>query len=55
MSETEVREFQEHPHLAEIVKVRLFDDRGKEAGLKTPDFAHYAPMVQRIVDSYCVA
>ncbi len=55
MSEIEVEAFQKHPHLAEVVKVRLFDDRGKEAGLKTPDFAYYAPMVQRVVDGYCVA
>jgi len=53
MNDTEVAVFQKHPHLAEVVKVRHFDDRGKEAGLKTPDFAHYAPMVQRIVDGFC--
>jgi predicted HD phosphohydrolase len=53
MSDTEVIEFEKHPHLAEVVKVRYLDDRGKEAGLETPNFAHYAPMVQRVVDAYC--
>lgn len=55
MSAQEVRDFEKHPHLGEIIKVRHLDDRGKEAGLKTPDFAHYAPMVQRMVDTYCAA
>tara|TARA_R110002094_G_scaffold111910_6_gene108693 strand:+ start:1413 stop:1985 length:573 start_codon:yes stop_codon:yes gene_type:complete len=53
MSADEVAEFQRHPHLPQIVVVRHLDDRGKVAGLKTPDFAHYAPMVQRVVDAFC--
>lgn len=53
MNADEVAAFQIHPHLAEIVQVRHLDDRGKEAGLETPDFNHYAPMVQRVVDDFC--
>jgi len=55
MDDTEVAAFQKHPHLDALVKVRHFDDRGKVAGLKTPDFAHYAPMVQRVVDQFYAA
>lgn len=52
MSSEEVTEFKKHPHLAEIVKVRYLDDRGKVAGMETPDFNHYAHKVQKIVDEY---
>ncbi len=55
MNAAEIAAFQKHPHLDALVKVRHFDDRGKVAGLKTPSFAHYAPMVQRVVDGFCVA
>lgn len=51
MSGPEVAEFESNPHLEEIVKVRRLDDAGKIAGLQTPPFSHFAPMVQRIVDS----
>jgi predicted HD phosphohydrolase len=54
MNADEVAAFQKHPHLAEVVKVRHLDDRGKIAGLKTPEFSHYAPMVQRVVDGFCI-
>jgi predicted HD phosphohydrolase len=53
LSEGEVAEFEKTPNLQDIVSVRLLDDEGKVAGLKTPDFGHYAPMVQRVVDAHC--
>ncbi len=52
MDAAEVAAFEANPNFAEIVKVRRLDDAGKIAGMKTPDFAHYAPMVQRVVDSH---
>ena len=55
MSASEVAEFERNPTVAEIVRVRRFDDAGKIANLETPKFAHYAPMVQRVVDSHCRA
>jgi len=33
--------------------VRRLDDAGKVAGMVTPGFDHYAPMMQRIVDAHC--
>jgi predicted HD phosphohydrolase len=53
MSANEVAEFEKNPNLKDIVKVRYYDDAGKRAGLKTPPFSHYAPMVQRVVDAHC--
>jgi phosphonate degradation associated HDIG domain protein len=53
MNEDEVAEFEKNPNLQEIVEVRYLDDAGKHADMHTPAFAHFAPMVQRIVDRHC--
>jgi phosphonate degradation associated HDIG domain protein len=53
MSPEEVVAFEQNPNVKEIVRVRHHDDAGKIAGLTTPGFAHYAPMVQRVVDAHC--
>lgn len=53
MNAQEVREFERNPNVNEIVRVRHLDDAGKIADMDTPGFAHYAPMVQRIVDLHC--
>ena len=55
MSNEEVVEFERNPHLADIVKVRHLDEEGKVAGLTTPPFAHFAPLVQQVVDRHCGA
>ena len=49
MSEAEVAAFRHHPFHAEAVRVRLWDDAGKVAGRQTPDFAHHAPLLERVV------
>jgi predicted HD phosphohydrolase len=53
MNEAEIAEFERKPNVREIVPVRYLDDAGKIADMATPGFAHYAPMVQRIVDAHC--
>jgi len=53
MSEAEVAAFERNQNLADILTVRHLDDAGKHADMATPDFAHFAPMVQRIVDAHC--
>lgn len=53
MSAEEVAAFERNPNCEEVVRVRFYDDAGKQAGLKTKPFASYAPMVQRIVDAHC--
>jgi phosphonate degradation associated HDIG domain protein len=53
MSEQEVAAFETNPNLERIVAVRYLDDAGKHPDMETPRFAHFAPMVQRVVDAYC--
>jgi len=52
MSDGEVAEFEKNPNLERIIAVRYLDDAGKRAGMETPDFGHFAPMVQRLVDRH---
>lgn len=52
MSPEEVDEMAKNPNLAAILQVRRWDEGGKVKGLKTPDFAHYAPMLRRVVARY---
>jgi len=52
MNAEEVAAFEKNPNVAEIVRVRRLDDTGKIAGMVTPGFEHYAPMIQRIVDAH---
>ena len=53
MSDGEVAEFEREPNLKAIIQVRYLDDAGKRADMATPPFAHFAPMVQRLVDRHC--
>lgn len=53
MSADEVAAFAKNPNLAAILQVRIWDDQGKVPGLRTPAFDHYAPLLQRVVNSYC--
>ena len=53
MSEDEVRAFEANLNLEHIVQVRLLDDAGKDPTMVTPDFAHFAPRVQHVVDRHC--
>lgn len=55
MNAEEVAAFAKLPNVSEIVKVRHLDDAGKIAGMATPGFAYYAPMVQRVVDAHCTS
>ncbi len=55
MSRQEVAEFEQNPNLEQIIQVRYLDDAGKHADMETPGFAHFAPMVQRVVDAHCSA
>ncbi|MEM9580057.1 MAG: HD domain-containing protein [Pseudomonadota bacterium] len=53
MTAEEVAEFEKNPNLGDIVIIRYLDDAGKHPDMDTPDFAHFAPMVQRVVDAHC--
>ncbi|MFK7940149.1 MAG: HD domain-containing protein [Roseovarius sp.] len=53
MSPDEVTQFEANPNAERIVAVRYLDDAGKHPDMETPRFAHFAPMVQRVVDAHC--
>ncbi|MDG1431772.1 MAG: HD domain-containing protein [Paracoccaceae bacterium] len=53
MSENEVIAFETNPNLKKIIQVRYLDEAGKIADMTTPNYAHFAPIVQRIVDVHC--
>ncbi len=55
MSETEVDAFEKNPNLQKIIQVRYLDEAGKHPDMVTPDYAHFAPMVQRVVDAHMAA
>ena len=53
MSAQEVTEFEANPHLQEIIQVRLVDDGGKVANLKTRSFRDFEQLLQNLVDEHC--
>lgn len=55
MGAEEVSEFERHPHFREAVRVRLWDEGGKVRDMVTPPFAHYAPLLQRVVGRHAAA
>ncbi len=52
MGADEVAQFKQNPNLQKIIQVRYLDDAGKRSDMETPDFWHFAPRVQAIVDAY---
>ena len=53
MNPEEVAAFEKNPNPKKIIQVRYLDEAGKIADMQTPDYWHFAPMVQRIVDAHC--
>lgn len=52
MSSAEVAEFERNPFFKEAVRVRLWDEAGKVADLKTRDIQDYVGLLQRVVDRH---
>jgi phosphonate degradation associated HDIG domain protein len=52
MDAQEVAAFRLNPFHREAVRVRLWDEGGKRPDVGTPPFAHYAPLLQRVVDRH---
>jgi len=52
MNADEVAAFRQNPHLDAILQVRIWDDIGKDEGHKAPDFEHYKPMLERVVQAH---
>ncbi|WP_281982180.1 (R)-1-hydroxy-2-trimethylaminoethylphosphonate oxygenase [Thalassorhabdomicrobium marinisediminis] len=55
MDQGEVAAFEALPNFEQIIAVRYLDDAGKRPDMKTPDYWHFAPMVQRMVDRHMEA
>lgn len=55
MNADEIATFEESPHFREAVRVRLWDEAGKVAGMKTRRFEDYVPLLQRVVDRHLTA
>jgi phosphonate degradation associated HDIG domain protein len=49
MRPEEVAAFERNPHRDKAVKIRQWDEAAKVPGRKTPSFAHYRPVLERIV------
>ncbi|MEM7169879.1 MAG: HD domain-containing protein [Pseudomonadota bacterium] len=53
LSPDAVAAFERQPYFSQILTVRACDDRGKQAGLKTPGFSHYMPLLKKAVSAHC--
>ena len=49
MTAEEVQTFETNPYHRQAVKVRIWDDGGKDPAMVTPDFRHYVPLLERVV------
>lgn len=52
MDAAEVAEFRRNPFHTEAVRVRIWDEGGKDPAMQTPGFRHYVPLLQRVVDRH---
>jgi len=48
--ESQVREFENRPHYEAAVRIRRYDDGGKDPGKATPNIDYYLSMVQAALD-----
>jgi len=52
MNPDEVAEFRKNPFHKEAVRVRIWDEAGKIANMKTRTFRDYVPLLQRVVRDF---
>ncbi|MDW3224654.1 MAG: HD domain-containing protein [Paracoccaceae bacterium] len=52
MNADEIAAFEKIPNVEQIIAVRFLDDAGKLPDMETPDFWHFAPIAQRLVDRH---
>jgi len=48
MTKPQIEAFEAKPYWREAIRVRQWDDEGKVAGLRTPDFSSYATLIDRL-------
>lgn len=49
MSAEQVAEFEAEPYAADAVALRRWDDAAKDPACQAPDFAHFRPLLERLV------
>jgi len=49
MNQTEIADFEALPHFDAAVRLRLYDDMGKVAEMKTPEFESFRPVLKPFV------
>lgn len=47
-NEVECRAFEAHPFFKEAIRLRRYDDAGKQPGMTTPDIDHYAAILNTV-------
>lgn len=55
MSDEEVAAFRQNPFHDEAVRVRIWDEGGKVAGMRTRSFRDYVPLLERVVSAHAAA
>jgi len=55
MDDNMVAEFKLTPFYKDIIRVRIWDDQGKVAGMPTKTFADYKALLQKIVDTHAAS
>lgn len=53
MSETEVTEFEKEANYKDAVRVRHWDEAGKDPDLDMPSLEHYIPRIRQLVEQHC--
>ena len=48
MTPSQITAFEAKPYWREAIRLRQWDDEGKVAGLRTPDFSSYASLIDRL-------
>jgi [1-hydroxy-2-(trimethylamino)ethyl]phosphonate dioxygenase len=51
MVPAEIDAFEAEAYHRDAIRVRQWDDQGKIAGLRTPDFSHYRVLIDRLAAS----
>jgi len=49
MTDAEVRAFEQNPYLERCIKVRIWDDRGKDPARSATEFSHFHELVESLV------
>jgi phosphonate degradation associated HDIG domain protein len=52
MSSAEVAQFRSDPYYDAAVRVRQWDEGGKDPGRSAPSFDYYVPLLQRVIDRH---